>query len=549
LVNREVAPDQVPRFLDPRLSDLTLPDAMADRAVAARRLAQAVRSKQRIVVFGDYDCDGITATAILTRALRSLGATEVVPMLANRYAGGYGVSSEAMRRILSVKPDVLVTCDCGSSDHETLAQIQAAGVDVIVIDHHLVPDRPLPAIAFLNPHRPECGFPFKWLASCGLCFSVAAALRRELNAELDVRSFLDLVAIGTIADVAPLTGDNRTLVRHGLLALQSATRPGVAALFEQAKITRDTPLTGRDVAFRIAPLINAPGRLGDPELALQLLLSDNAEEAKELAARMFEVSTRRRTLQEAMIAEADVQIAAQLAALTAVQAEADGATLTAEAGQASLAAIVVGSEGWSHGIVGIAAGRIADKHAAPTVVLSYDGDRAIGSVRGPKGARLHDMVSSLADMLTRFGGHQAALGLELRRDRVDEFRRRFASGAREFPAGNVALAEPLALASNDLPTQVLADLMRLEPCGEGNPRPALAVTGSLLHAGAVTGGHLKLSLGVGEYRLSGFAPAQGQLAGQLTGTLTIVGDLRQNTFRGVTQVEMLVDRVCVEAPV
>ncbi len=216
---------------------------MVDRAALTQRMARAVRDAERIWVFGDYDCDGITSAAIFTELLRELGA-EVVPRLASRFEGGYGVSDPAVDRILETRPAVLVTCDCGSSDHASLQRVTDAGVDVLVIDHHLVPDEPLPALAFINPHRPECGFAFKGLASCGLVLSLVAALRTELGAKLDVRKSLDLVAIGTIADVAPLDGDNRPLVRAGLAALRAAKRPGVAALLEYAKIDREKHMSG-----------------------------------------------------------------------------------------------------------------------------------------------------------------------------------------------------------------------------------------------------------------------------------------------------------------
>jgi single-stranded-DNA-specific exonuclease len=213
------------RFLEPRLAQLTSPDGMAGRAEAAARLGAAVRRGERVVAFGDYDCDGITATAIVTETLRRLDV-EAIPLLASRFDGGYGVTPDAAGRIVAARPDVLVTCDCGSSDHAVLAELGRKGIDVIVIDHHLVPSEPLPVMAFLNPHRPDCRFPYDGLASCGLALSIAAALRAELDVSLDLRDLLDLVAIGTIADVAPLDGDNRVLVRAAWLA--SAARCGRA---------------------------------------------------------------------------------------------------------------------------------------------------------------------------------------------------------------------------------------------------------------------------------------------------------------------------------
>ncbi len=229
LVQRgHVEAEKTRSFLNPRLAELTAPDAMLDRKAAAERIARAVREGQRIVVFGDYDCDGMTSAAIFTEALRALGG-QVTPVLASRFDGGYGLSQAALDRVLSHQPGLLVTCDCGSSDHASLQQLGPLGVDGVVVDHHLVPEAPLPALAFLNPHRPGCGFPYKGLASCGLALSVLAAVRAELGKALDLRPLLDLVAIGTIADVAPLDGDNRALVRAGLRCWGCA-RPGSRAV-------------------------------------------------------------------------------------------------------------------------------------------------------------------------------------------------------------------------------------------------------------------------------------------------------------------------------
>ncbi|MDQ3035779.1 MAG: DHH family phosphoesterase, partial [Myxococcota bacterium] len=202
-------------YLDPRLAGLTSPDAMVDREAAADRLARAIRCRERIAIFGDYDVDGTTSTAILAEAIEAMGG-EVVALVASRFAGGYGFSAPALERVRATGAKLLVTCDCGSSDHERVEAARRAGIDVIVVDHHLVPTEPLPVIAFLNPHRPECGFPYKGLASAGLALSLAAAVRAQLGAKLDLRELLDLVALGTIADVAPLDGDNRRLVRAGL---------------------------------------------------------------------------------------------------------------------------------------------------------------------------------------------------------------------------------------------------------------------------------------------------------------------------------------------
>jgi single-stranded-DNA-specific exonuclease len=512
------------RFLNPRLAELTAPDAMLDRKAAAERIARAVRASERIVVFGDYDCDGMTSAAIFTEALRKLGA-DVMPVLASRFDGGYGFSGAALRRVLALQPGLLVTCDCGSSDHATLELLRASGVDAVVVDHHLVPEQPLPVLAFLNPHRPGCGFPYKWLASCGLALSVLAAVRAELGQALDLRPLLDLVAIGTIGDVAPLDGDNRALVRAGLKVLGEARRPGVRALLELAKIEPGSPLSAEDVAFRIAPRLNAPGRLGAPDLAVRLLLAESLDSAHALAAEIEQRQVERRAVQEQMLEEA----------LAEVERERYG----------ERAAIVVGREGWNHGIVGIVAGRLAAELKRPVAVIGFENGIGRGSVRGPKGARLHDALTACAPHLRRFGGHQAAAGLEVAIDRIDTLRAAFESACAAQPAaGNCDDAPCVRLAAGDNLSRVLSDLAQLEPCGESNPAPALALVGRVVSAREVSGGHLKLELSLdGGERLSAFGIGLGHRAQGLSGEVAVSGRLRPDRYRGGNAIELKLDKI------
>jgi single-stranded-DNA-specific exonuclease len=519
-------PAAIERFLEPKLSTLTQPDAMADRDAAAERIAAAIRTGEPIAVFGDYDCDGITATAILTSVIGALGGT-ALPLLASRFEGGYGVSPAAVERIAESGAKLLVTCDCGSSDHQTLADLRARGLDVIVIDHHLVPDEPLPVVAFLNPNRPECGFPYKGLASCGLALSVGAAVRARLGQALDLRQFLDLVAIGTIADVAPLDGDNRALVRAGLAALAEARRPGVRALLELGRVDAAQPLTGEDVAFRIAPRINAPGRLGRPDLALQLLLARTSEEARAIGAELEQLSNKRKSLQEKMIVEAVSEIE--------------------DAGWHERPAIVVGRQGWSHGIVGIVAGRLASKYDKPVIAIGFEeSGHGRGSVRGPKGSRLHDALTQVGDVLTRFGGHQAAAGVELQADRLEALREAFEQVYASAPPARAEddLSRVVWLHPDDSLPRVVADLAKLEPCGQDNPAPRIAVRAGVVAAREVKGGHLKLELELeGSRRLGGFGVSMGAKASELGGAVVAVGQLRRDSWRGGDAVEMRVDRV------
>ncbi|HZU81610.1 MAG TPA: DHH family phosphoesterase, partial [Polyangiaceae bacterium] len=405
------------RFLDPRLAHLTPPEAMKDRSEAVGRIARAVRAGERICVFGDYDADGVTAAALATDVLRALGA-EVATVLADRFDGGYGLSGRALARVLATGATLLVTCDCGSSDHERLESARRAGVDAVVIDHHRVPDAPLPAFAFLNPHRPECSFAYKGLASVGLALSIGAGVRAELGVSLDMRRWLDFVAIGTIGDVAPLDGDNRALVRAGLSLIGRGARAGTRALARAAGCT-GAP-TGEDVSFRLAPRINAPGRLDKPDLALALLLATDEDEACRLAAEVEAHSTRRKEVERAVLAEA-------LAEAT-------------EPELARLPAIVVAGQGWHPGVVGIVAGRLVARLGKPAVVVALDGPTGRGSARAPAGFSVYDALARSRDALVGFGGHHAAAGLEVASDRIGALRDLFcdACAAMGVPAASAA---------------------------------------------------------------------------------------------------------------
>ena len=470
----------------------------------------------------------MTSAAIMTEVIEALGG-KAQTFIASRFEGGYGVSAAAVDKVLASGARLLVTCDCGSSDHVSLARVRDAGVDCVVIDHHLVPEEALPALAFLNPHRPECGFPYKGLASCGLALSIGAALRTALGRELDLRRWLDLVAIGTIADVAPLDGDNRALVRAGLRVLGEARRPGIRALFELAKLDGQTPITSEDVAFRIAPRLNAPGRLGSAEIAVKLLMAKTNEEAYSLAAEIEQRSSERKLLQERMIEEALAEIESE--------------------GWAERAAIVIGREGWNHGIVGIVAGRLADRFKRPVVAIGFSNGHGRASVRGPAGSRLFDALSAAKDILIRFGGHQAAAGAEVELSRLGELRACFeaACAAQPPPQESSRAEDPNALswlALGDDPSRVLSDLYLLEPCGAGNESPSLALEATVLSARQVNGGHLKLELELpGGTRLGAFGIAMGERASALTGAIAVVGKLRPDRYRGGNAIELKLERI------
>ncbi len=521
-------------WLDLRLADLTPPEAMIDREAAASRIADAIRRRERVVVFGDYDVDGITATAILVTTIATLGG-DVTPLLASRFDGGYGFSARALEKALALKPALVVTCDCGSSDHDRLEGLRRAGVDAVVIDHHLVPKEALPALAFLNPHRPECGFPYKGLASCGLALSVAAAVRAKLGVAFDLRPLLDLVALGTVADVAPLTGDNRALVKAGLARLATSPRPGLEALAELASVKPGSAISGEDIAFRFAPRINAPGRMGSPDASLNLLLSRDRDEARAIAAELEQATRARREIERRIFEEAVTQVG--------------------ETGQIERPAIVVAKDGWHVGVVGIVAARLVDRFGVPViaVALDRDGGRAEGrgSVRGPQGSRLHDALVRCKEALLGFGGHQAAAGVHVSAADVERLRDLFAQACGDAEVargshvrGRTSPVSDAELDPRDDPWGVIVDLERLEPCGEGNRAPILALPGAEVRSVRVMKGeHLRLVLAWEGRTLDAFGYGMAQEAPSERSRIDLIAQLRRDTYRGRGAVELRISSV------
>jgi single-stranded-DNA-specific exonuclease len=463
------------RFLAPRLADLRPPDGMADLPNAVERLVTALGAGETIGVFGDYDVDGVTTAAVLATTLRALGG-KVIPRCASRDAG-YGLGPDDVARFAADGCTVLVTGDCGTSDHEALRAARARGLDVVVIDHHQLPEGRSEAFALINPRRPDDAFPFKGLASCGVAFYLAASLRtrlRESHPSFDPRELLDLVALGTIADVVPLVDENRVLVAHGLLALGARKRPGIAALAAKAE-RPEGPITAHDVGFRFAPRLNAAGRLGEAQLALDLLLAPDAATAERLANELEDKNVERQRIQEIVWAEA----------------------LAAAADHETAPAIVVGAEGWHPGVVGIIAARLVDKFARPAVVVGFRGGEGRGSARTVPGFDLFAALSRSSDHLSRFGGHAAAAGMSVTSANLDAFRRQFgaAIGAqatgRAAPTVHVDAVVGLA----ELDVSFTEELARLGPFGAANAEPVFALRGVTTQATRLVGkGHLQLTL-------------------------------------------------------
>ncbi|MCB2186194.1 MAG: single-stranded-DNA-specific exonuclease RecJ [Deltaproteobacteria bacterium] len=508
-------PRETRDFLSPRLADLPGPQGFCDLEKAAGILAQAVQAGQVLGVAGDYDADGVTATALLLDFFRQVGAATVWD-LPHRLADGYGFSPERAERLAADGAQVVVTVDCGISDHAGVSRAKELGLTVVVTDHHQVPPGPLvPAHAVVNPQRQDCGYA-PHLAGVGVAFYLAAAVRshlRDMGAFAggyapNLRRSLDLVAVGTCADVVPLVGHNRILVNEGLRVLNEAGRTGLNALKAAAGLAG--ALDVRDVAFGLAPRLNAAGRLDHPARALEVLLSESPAEATELAGQLDRLNQRRRSLELKVFEEVKERVAADSRFTDAP-------------------CLVLGDPGWHRGVLGIVASRLVEALGRPAILFAVENGKAVGSGRSVPGFHMQKALSQLEDLLLGYGGHAMAAGVTVASQDLERLGEALSELAQDQlpPPGGPRLLELEAEAELDqLGPACLEPLERMAPFGEGNPEPRLAVRRARVVAQRVVGqGHLKLTLAPAEagpgwgFRLPAFGFG---LAGQSPGTGQLV---------------------------
>lgn len=479
LVARACAePADAKRFLRPRLDGLHDPSLLTDGCRAAERIARAIRENETIVVHGDYDVDGICATALLTRWFRLLGG-EVVPFVPHRLRDGYDFSAAGLTAALEAGATLIVTVDCGTAAHETVAAAAAAGIDVIVTDHHTVSESLPEAIAVVNPQRPGCEYPEKGLCGTGVAYKVAELVGRELGADQgELLLYLDLVALATVADLVPLNGENRVLVSYGLRRFADTRVAGIRALLDVVNVD-PSGMTAGQVGFVIAPRINAAGRIGDSDDALQLLLTESPEEARSLALQLDGINKRRRDEDERTLDEALRMLSSQY------DPERDYG-------------VVLAGEGWHPGVIGIVASRVVERIHRPVVMIALrDGDGR-GSARSIPGFHLYEALAECSVHLGRFGGHRQAAGMDIRPDAIDDFREAFnrAARARLEPHDLSPVLRPDVLVElADIDLQLVHWLGYLGPHGIGNPGPLFLARGVRLDAPRVVGAnHLKVTL-------------------------------------------------------
>ncbi len=477
LVNRGVSrAEDVRRFLEAPLDDLHEPGLLLDVEPAVERILRAIRDREPMLIFGDYDVDGITSTCVLYSVVRELGGA-VEYRIPHRTRDGYGLSVAAVELAHERGFKVIVTVDCGITAVEAVRRGNALGIDTVVTDHHEPAAERPEAAAIINPHQSACGYPFKSLAGVGVTFKLAEALLRGRGGRERAADFLDLVAIGTIADVVPLVGENRILARAGLERLYPSTRLGLSALIDVAGLS-GRPITSAHVAFVLAPRINAAGRMGNAEQGLRLLLARDAGEARACAESLEEDNLRRRQADERVLVEAAARVESEL-------------------GWPDCASILLWSEDWHPGVIGIVASRLVERFQRPTVLVALQGERGRGSGRSVAGLDLNQLLTDCSDLLEAHGGHAVAAGLTIRRERLPELRERLERRVLErlgpeHPMPRLTIDADVRLGECDI--DLIHWLERLSPHGLDNPEPVFAAHDVVIDNVSVVGGgrHLKL---------------------------------------------------------
>lgn len=454
-------PEKARVFLSPALTNLDDPKKMLGMDGAVSRLIQAIEKREKVYIYGDYDVDGVTSISVMVLFFRQVGL-EVEYRIPSRLSEGYGLHESHVVEISEKGCDLLITVDCGISD---VAQVQKAteiGMDVIIIDHHQLAQELPPAKAILNPFQPECTFPTKHLSAVGVCFNLLIALRAELRTrgwflkreEPNLKEYLDLVCLGTIADVVPLTEENRIFTHFGLQQLGVSQRPGIAALKEVSGLLSSKLETGQ-VAFRLAPRINAVGRIGRAHDAVDLLTTESYSHALGLAKKLDQANLQRQTIEQKILTEALEQ---------------------AEACQTSEKphALVLASKDWHVGVVGIVASRLVERYDCAVVLLALSGPEGRGSARGVKGVHLYKALQECSQYLESFGGHRMAAGMRLFHSQLKAFREAFASAVKAQNDGTEkqkVIEADGELQPACLSFELIENLKSLSPYGMGNPEP------------------------------------------------------------------------------
>ena len=522
IVNRKVINDEEVRiFITPTRDDFHDPFLFKDMDIAVNRIIKAINNQENILIYGDYDADGITSTTVLKKYLQERGGL-VNTYIPNRLDEGYGLNKEAIKKIKEMGTDLIITVDCGISGIEEVEYAKELGLEVIVTDHHEVGDILPNALAVIDAKRKDNTYPFNMLAGVGVVFKVIQAISIKLNLKAEeYLKYLDLVCVGTISDIVPLEGENRTIAKLGLMLIRVTKNLGLRELIKSSGYKE---IDSNTISFGVAPRINACGRMGHEDEALNLFLAETKEEAIKITKKLNDYNVLRQTTEKAIYEDAISKIE--------------------EENIENKNSIVVGGYNWHHGVIGIVSSKVTEKYYKPSILLCFEDDLAKGSGRSIQGFDLHDALTKCGYLLDKYGGHAMAVGLTLKKEHFEEFKARFEEVAKKANIKemipNLYIDEEVKL--KDINMDLVKSLSILEPFGEANKVPLFLIRNLKIDSirALSEGRHLKLSLRDESMVINAIGFDIGSLAEEykIGDKIDVVGTLEINSFNGFSSVQI-----------
>ena len=522
LVNKNLTEkEDIDLFMNPTRKDFHDPFLMPDMEIIVDRILKAIEGKEKIMIYGDYDADGITSITVLKSFLEERGL-EVSSYIPNRLDEGYGLNKEAIKKIYDDGYRLVITVDCGISGIDEVDYANSLGIETLITDHHEPADTLPNAMAVVDAKRKDNKYPFNQLAGVGVVFKLIQAISMKLN--LDEKQFLkylDIVCIGTISDIVPLVDENRVIAKLGLKLIAQTRNIGLKALLEVIGFTN---IDSTAVSFGLAPRINACGRMGDEQVALELFLSKDFAEAKKLALKLNEYNLERQTIEKKIFDEATEKI---------------------EKNEKDNTCIVVGNEGWHHGIIGIVASKVTEMYFKPSILICFEGEEGKGSGRSIPGFDLHEALMKCSKNLEKFGGHSMAVGITLKKEKFEKFKEEFEEYAKSLEIDKIVpvinVDSELSLKNVDIDS--VKSLKLLEPYGEANKMPLFMFRNLKINSirSLSDGKHLRLTLKDDNYMINAIGFNMGELAEEylIDDKVDIVGNLDINSFNGMESIQII----------
>ena len=522
LVNKNITQkDEIDLFMNPTRKDFHDPFLMPDMEIIVDRVLQAIEQKEKIMIYGDYDADGITSITVLKSFLEERGL-EVASYIPNRLDEGYGLNKTALKKIYDDGYRLIITVDCGISGIDEVDYANSLGMEVLITDHH-EPAETLPkAVAVVDAKRKDNKYPFNQLAGVGVVFKLIQAISIKLDLEeKEYLKYLDIVCIGTISDIVPLIDANRVIAKLGLKLIAQTKNIGLKALLEVIGFKNIDSTT---ISFGVAPRVNACGRMGDEQVALDLFLEKDYDKAKELAIKLNEYNIERQTIEKSIFDEATEKI---------------------EKNEKDKACIIVGSEGWHHGIIGIVASKVTEMYFKPSILICFEGNDGKGSGRSIPGFDLHDALTECSDYLEKFGGHSMAVGVTVSRDKFELFKNKFEEYAKSHDIDKIipVINIDSELSLKDIDIDSVKSLQKLEPYGEANKMPVFMIRNLKINSirALSEGKHLKLTLKDDGYMINAIGFNMGNLSNEylIDDKVDVIGNLDINSFNGNDSIQLI----------